>query len=94
MVIFVANLPMRMRPAELSELFSAYGHVSNAYLIHDKETHRSKGYGFVQMDNEEEAMQAISALNESTYCERVIHAAVARGAAATQTQTEPEAVQE
>ena len=82
MVIFVANLPMRMRPAELSELF------------HDKVTHRSKGYGFVQMDNEDEAMQAISALNESTYCERVIHAAVARGAAATQTQTEPEAVQE
>lgn len=88
MVIFVANLPIRMRPAELSELFSAYGHVSNAYLIHDKETHRSKGYGFVEMEDAEAAQQAISALNESTYCERVIHVAVARGASAQKAEQE------
>ncbi|MBP5396881.1 MAG: hypothetical protein J6X35_03370 [Bacteroidales bacterium] len=67
-----------MRQKELTELFSQYGTVSNAYLIHDKETHRSKGYGFVHMDNDEEARQAIGALNESTYNERVIHVTVAK----------------
>ena len=82
MVIFVANLPIRMRSKELSELFSAYGTVSNAYLIHDKETHRCKGYGFVHMDDDEEARKAIEALNESTYNERVIHVTVAKISAA------------
>lgn len=78
MVIFVANLPIRMRGKELSDMFSAYGTVSNAYLIHDKETHRCKGYGFVYMDDDEEARKAIDALNESTYNERVIHVTVAK----------------
>lgn len=84
MVIFVANLPIKTRPKALFELFSAYGTVSNAYLIHDKETHMSRGYGFVFMDDDAEAKAAIEALNESSYDGRVIHVTVAKVSAEQQ----------
>ncbi len=88
MVIFVANLPIKTRPKELSELFGGYGTVNNAYLIHDKVTHRSRGYGFVQMDDDDEARKAIDGLNESEYNGRVLHVTVAKGPAASTTQDE------
>lgn len=86
MLIFVANLPLRTRSKELAGLFSAHGVVSNAYLICDKVSHRSKGFGFVQMDNEEEAQAAIKALNESMYNDRELHVAPAKGPAQPKTE--------
>jgi len=87
MVIFVANLPIKTKPKELSGLFSPYGTVSDAYLIHDKVTHRSRGYGFVTMDNDDEAHAAIDALNESEYNGRVLHVTMAKVSAEPQTVT-------
>ncbi len=63
MNIYVGNLPYAMGREELSELFSQYGTVSAARVVKDRETDRSKGFGFVEMDSSEEANKAIEALN-------------------------------
>ena len=54
MNIFVAGLSYQITEADLRELFEEYGEVSSAKIITDRETRRSKGYGFVEMPNEEE----------------------------------------
>ena len=61
MNIFVSSLNFKVRKEDLAELFAPYGEVSSTRIIHDKTTRRSKGYGFVEMDNEEQAMAAIAA---------------------------------
>jgi RNA recognition motif-containing protein len=63
MNIFVANLNFRMRGEELKDVFSQYGEVSSSRIITDKETRRSKGFGFVEMPNDSEARNAIEKLN-------------------------------
>jgi RNA recognition motif-containing protein len=63
MNIFVGSLPFRLTEPELREVFEEYGEVSSAKIITDKFTGRSKGYGFVEMPNEEEANKAIESLN-------------------------------
>ncbi len=63
MNIYVGNLPYKISDTELEELFSAHGAVSRVNIIHDRETGRSKGFGFVEMDNDEEAKKAIEALD-------------------------------
>ena len=65
MDIYIGNLPYQINQEELIELFSKFGEVSGATLIADRETGKSKGFGFVQMPNSEEAEQAITDLNES-----------------------------
>jgi len=50
---------------DLFNLFSQFGEVSSAKIINDKETGRSKGFGFVEMENAEDALKAIASLNES-----------------------------
>jgi RNA recognition motif-containing protein len=54
MNIFVAGLSYQITDADLKELFEEYGEVSSAKIITDRETRRSKGYGFVEMSNENE----------------------------------------
>lgn len=61
--LYVGNLPYQMTDAELNELFAAYGAVESAQVIVDRETGRSKGFGFVQMGNPAEADAATQALN-------------------------------
>lgn len=61
--LYVGNLPYQMTDAELNELFAAYGAVESAQVIVDRETGRSKGFGFVQMANPTEADNATNALN-------------------------------
>jgi RNA recognition motif-containing protein len=61
--LYVGNLPYQMSDAELNELFAAYGAVESAQVIVDRETGRSKGFGFVQMGNPAEADAATQALN-------------------------------
>src|SRR3712207_1985380 len=61
--IYVGNLPWRIKDEELRELFQAHGSVRRAQVIKDRDTGRSRGFGFVEMDDDAEAQQAIEALN-------------------------------
>jgi len=63
MNIFVGSLPFSLEEADLRELFEAYGEVSTVKLIIDRETGRSKGFGFVEMPDDESAQKAITGLN-------------------------------
>ncbi len=63
MNIFVGSLPYRLQEADLKELFEAYGEVNSVKLIIVRETGRSKGFGFVEMPDDEAAQKAISGLN-------------------------------
>lgn len=65
MNIFVAKLNYRTTKEELESAFAQYGEVTSAKVIMDRETGRSKGYGFVEMPDAEAGNAAISALNES-----------------------------
>jgi len=72
MNIFVAKLNFRTQEAELERAFSQFGQVSSVKIIMDKETGRSKGFGFVEMPNDDEARSAIEGLNEKELDGRVI----------------------
>jgi len=63
MNIYVGNLSYRMDDGELREVFEAFGEVSSARIINDRETGRSKGFGFVEMPDDNAANEAIEALN-------------------------------
>ena len=65
MDIYVGNLPYSTTDDELRGLFSVHGEVSSARVIVDRMTGRSKGFGFVDMPNRDQAQQAIDALNGS-----------------------------
>lgn len=79
MNIFVSNISFKVREQALKELFQQYGEVSNVRIIKDKETRRSKGYGFVEMPNDSEAQAAIDGLNGADHHERKIVVAEAKG---------------
>ncbi len=59
MNIFVSNISFKVRENSLRELFSQYGTVERVKIVKDRETQRSKGYGFVEMPNDDEARRAI-----------------------------------
>jgi RNA recognition motif-containing protein len=61
--IYVGNLAYGVSSSDLQQMFEAYGTVQSAQVIMDRDTGRSKGFGFVEMDGESEAQAAISALN-------------------------------
>ena len=63
MKIFVGSLPYKVEEADLQELFEAYGEVSSVKIITDRETGRSKGFGFIEMTDDESAQKAIDGLN-------------------------------
>ena len=63
MNIFVAKLSYQTTEDQLRQLFEAFGEVSSVKIIFDKIEGRSKGYGFVEMDDDEEGEQAIRELN-------------------------------
>jgi RNA recognition motif-containing protein len=63
MKIFVGSLPYKVEEADLKELFEAYGEVSSVKIITDRETGRSKGFGFIEMTDDESAQKAIDGLN-------------------------------
>lgn len=65
MNIYVGNLAYGVRENDLKELFEEYGETSSVRIIKDKMTGKSKGFGFVEMENESEAREAISNLNET-----------------------------
>lgn len=63
MNIYVGNLPYSTTPDDLRDVFAAFGEVAAARIVNDRETGRAKGFGFVEMPNDEEAKKAIEALN-------------------------------
>ncbi len=79
MNIFISNISFKVREQALSDLFSQFGEVTSVRIIKDKETRRSKGYGFVEMANNNEALAAINALNGTEHYERNIVVAEAKG---------------
>lgn len=72
MNIFVGSLPFSLEEADLRESFEAYGAVESVKIITDKFTGRSKGFGFVEMSNDDEAQKAIDELNGATVSGRTI----------------------
>lgn len=72
MNIFVGSLPFSLEEADLRESFEAYGAVESVKIITDKFTGRSKGFGFVEMSNDDEAQKAIDELNGATVAGRTI----------------------
>src|SRR5215207_5726389 len=65
MNIYVGNLSWGLKDQDLANLFTPYGEVASAKIVMDKFTQRSKGFGFVEMANDEQAQAAIAQLNGS-----------------------------
>lgn len=76
--LFVAGLPFETKDEELKSLFQGVGNVVSATVIMDRDTGRSKGFGFVEMGTEEEAGMAISKLNDSEFGGRKLIVSEAR----------------
>lgn len=78
MNIYVSNLNYRTESESLQELFEQYGEVTSANIIMDRETGRSRGFGFIDMPNDTEGQSAIDALNETDFDGKTINVTVAR----------------
>ena len=78
MNIFVSNLSFRVSDDDLKSLFVEYGAVKSAKVITDKYSGRSRGFGFVEMDNDEEATKAIEELNQADYDGKQILVSIAK----------------
>jgi RNA recognition motif-containing protein len=78
MNIFVGNINYRLTNDTLKEIFVPYGEVTSARIVIDKVTGRSKGFGFVEMPDQEEALKAIAALHETEVMGRKMIASEAK----------------
>lgn len=78
MNIYVSNLGFTVLVDDLKKLFSPYGIISSAAIILDKITNRSRGFGFIEMPNQQEAQKAILALNGFALDGRVLKVNEAR----------------
>ena len=78
MNIFISNLDFKVQSEDLNEIFAEYGDVTSAKVITDKYTGRSRGFGFVEMADEEAGKKAIEELNEAEFAGKTINVSVAR----------------
>jgi RNA recognition motif-containing protein len=78
MNIFISNLSFNVNDDDLKTLFDEYGEVFSAKVITDKFSGKSRGFGFVEMNNEKEAQAAIDKLNQAKYDGKVITVNVAK----------------
>jgi len=76
--IFVGNLDFNTSEDELRQLFSAHGQVDRVSIMNDRDTGRSRGFGFVEMTNAEEGDKAIAAMNGSQVGGRTLNVNEAR----------------
>jgi RNA recognition motif-containing protein len=76
--MYVSNLSFHTSDDDLKKLFSQFGAVSSAKVITDRETGRSRGFGFVEMDSDPEAKEAIKNLNNKEIEGRAMSVSVAR----------------
>jgi RNA recognition motif-containing protein len=72
MNIFVAKLNFKTKREDLEKAFAAYGQVTSVKIVRDRDTGRSKGYGFVEMPNADEGQRAMDGLNNTVLDEREI----------------------
>ncbi len=72
MNLFVAKLDYGVRNEDLEELFADFGEVESAFVVYDRALGRSKGFGFVNMPNDEEAKKAIEALDGKMFAGKEI----------------------
>lgn len=79
--LFVGNLSYNMGDNDLHQLFAAHGNVASAQVIMDRDSGRSKGFGFVEMGSEQEAQAAIAALNGTPLDSRNVTVSEARAQA-------------
>ena len=78
MNIYISGLSYGTNDADLNTLFAEYVEISSAKVILDRETGRSRGFGFVEMTNDAEGQKAIDELNGVEYDKKVISVSVAR----------------
>ncbi len=76
--LYVGNLPYQITEDGLKDVFAAIGEVTSSKIVMDAATGRSRGFGFVEMANDEEAEKAISTLNGTPVMERTINVSEAR----------------
>jgi RNA recognition motif-containing protein len=70
MNIYVANISFRASESQLKELFQQFGEVASVKIVTDRETGRSRGFGFVEMPNDSEGSAAIAQLNGNSFQDR------------------------
>ena len=78
MNLYISNLSYNVTDADLNELFADYGEILSARVITDRETGRSRGFGFVELKDDDLAKKAIEELNQATYDEKLISVTEAR----------------
>lgn len=78
MNIYISNLSYAVNDGDLKELFGEYGEITSAKVITDRETGRSRGFGFVEMADDAQGQKAIDELNQAEYDGKVINVTVAR----------------
>lgn len=78
MNIYVSNLSFNIKDEDLREFFTPYGEVTSAKIIMDKMTNQSRGFGFVEMSDEEASRKAIAELDGATVENRTIRVTEAR----------------
>lgn len=76
--LYVGNLPYTITEEELKNLFGEYGNILSATLITDRDTGRSKGFGFIELEDDAKAQEAITALDKTNVGDRTIFVSVAR----------------
>ena len=76
--LFVGGLPFTTTDDELKQLFAAHGSVASATVVRDRDTGRSKGFGFVEFENDDEGKAAQTALNGTEFGGRTISVDMAR----------------
>ena len=78
MNIYISGLSYGINSADLNDLFASYGEISSSKVIMDRETGRSRGFGFVEMPSDEDGQKAIDELNGAEIDSKVISVSVAR----------------
>ena len=76
--LYVGNLPYEVKEEELQDLFGQFGEVISAKVIMDRETGRARGFGFVEMNAEDEAQKAIQALDGQDFMGRKLKVNIAK----------------
>ena len=78
MNLYISNLSYNISDEDLRLLFADYGEITSAKVIMDRETGRSRGFGFVELSDDELAKKAIGELNQASYDEKIINVTEAR----------------
>ena len=76
--MYVGNIPYNATEEDLRELFSVYGEIISLKIIQDRDTGRSKGFGFIEMEEEKDARKAIEELNGKDFMEKTLKVSEAR----------------